>query len=91
MHDLTGFQRDCPVVTAGLDEPKGLDIKEKLEEYYGSEVNHGRLYPNLNTLVEYGHVKKGKIDERTNSYTLTDQGETTIAARHEWENQYVEL
>ena len=41
-------------VIAGLDEPHGLAIKEELEGYYESEVNHGRLYPNLDTLVEKG-------------------------------------
>jgi len=90
MHDLTGFQRDCLVIIAGLDEPKGLAIKDELDAYYSSDVNHGRLYPNLDTLVEHGLVEKGKIDDRTNSYEPTDEGATVIADRIEWENQYVE-
>jgi len=90
MHDLTGFQRDLLYVTAGLEEPHGLAIKDELEEYYGSEIHHGRLYPNLDTLVEKGLLEKGEIDKRTNSYTLTRRGRREIEARREWENKYIE-
>jgi len=89
MHDLTGFQRDLLYVIAGLDEPHGLAIKEELEGYYESEVNHGRLYPNLDTLVEKGLVEKGQRDRRTNFYTLTRRGERELDARQDWESQYV--
>jgi len=90
MHDLTGFQRDILYVTAGLDEPHGLRIKEELEKYYESEIQHGRLYPNLDTLVEEGLLHKGEIDKRTNSYTVTSEGERTLDARAEWEDQYLD-
>ena len=89
MHDLTGFQRDLLYVIAGLDEPHGLAIKEELEDYYENDVNHGRLYPNLDTLVEKGLVEKGQIDRRTNSYSLTRRGRREIEARREWEAEYV--
>lgn len=89
MYDLTGFQRDLLYVIAGLDEPHGLAIKEELEKYYESDVNHGRLYPNLDTLVEKGMVEKGERDRRTNFYTLTSRGERELSARDDWESQYV--
>jgi DNA-binding PadR family transcriptional regulator len=89
MHDLTGFQRDLLVVITGLDEPHGLAIKEELEDYYESEVNHGRLYPNLDELVTKGLVEKGEKDRRTNVYHLTQRGEREIDARQNWESQYV--
>jgi DNA-binding PadR family transcriptional regulator len=90
MHDLTGFQRDLLYVIANQEKPKGLAIKDKLEEYYGTEINHGRLYPNLDTLVEKGLVEKGAIDDRTNSYSLTGRGEREIEARREWEDDRVD-
>lgn len=88
MHDLTGFQRDCLFVIAGLGEPKGLAIKAELDEYYGDDINHGRLYPNLDVLVDKGLVEKGKIDDRTNYYSLTRRGERELEARREWETEY---
>jgi PadR family transcriptional regulator PadR len=91
MYDLTGFQRDLLYVIAGLDEPHGLAVKDELEEYYESEIHHGRLYPNLDTLVDKGLVDKGELDQRTNFYTVTRRGEREIAARREWEKQYVDL
>jgi DNA-binding PadR family transcriptional regulator len=89
MHDLTGFQRDLLVVISGLEEPHGLAIKDELENYYESEVNHGRLYPNLDELVRKGLVEKGQKDRRTNVYHLTQRGRRELDARQEWESQYV--
>jgi len=90
MFDLTGFQRDLLYVIVGLDEPKGLAIKDELESYYEKEIHHGRLYPNLDTLVEKGLIAKGTIDDRTNSYSLTDRGYREIENRQEWEQSYVD-
>lgn len=89
MHDLTGFQRDLLYVVTGLGEPHGLAIKDELEDYYGKEIHHGRLYPNLDDLIEKGLVEKGQIDKRTNSYTLTQRGERELEARREWEDHYL--
>ncbi|MGQ4557323.1 helix-turn-helix transcriptional regulator [Halobellus sp. GM3] len=91
MNDLTGFQRDLLTVIAGLEDPHGLAVKDELENYYEKEVHHGRLYPNLDTLVEKGLVEKGKVDRRTNSYKLTRRGGREITARKEWEGQYVDI
>ncbi|WP_138006402.1 PadR family transcriptional regulator [Halalkalirubrum salinum] len=90
MHDLTGFQRDLLYVIAGLEEPHGLAIKEELEEYYEKEIHHGRLYPNLDTLVNKGLVEKGEQDRRTNKYIMTRRGRREIEARTEWEAQYID-
>lgn len=88
MFDLTGFQRDLLYVTQGLDDPHGLAIKDELEKYYETEIHHGRLYPNLDTLVEKGLLEKGKRDRRTNYYTTTKRGRREINARIEWKQQY---
>ena len=90
MHDLTGFQRDLLYVLAGLGEAKGLAVKAELDEYYGSSINHGRLYPNLDALVEKGLVEKGRFDDRTNAYSLTRRGRRELSARREWEADYVD-
>ena len=87
MNDLTGFQRDLLYVLAGLETPHGLALKDELETYYENEVHHGRLYPNLDTLVNKGLVSKGARDDRTNEYTLTRRGRREIDARREWEPQ----
>ncbi|MFC7045410.1 PadR family transcriptional regulator [Halobacteriaceae archaeon GCM10025711] len=88
MRDLTAFQRDLLYVIAGLDRPHGLAVKQELEEYYESEIHHGRLYPNLDSLVDKGLVEKGKADRRTNYYVLTDRGNRELDARREWEDEY---
>lgn len=89
MHDLTGFQRDLLYVIAGLEEPHGLAVKEQLEEYYGTEIHHGRLYPNLDTLVEKGLIEKGARDRRTNYYVLTARGRRELDARRRWEEDRI--
>lgn len=60
MHDLTGFQRDQLSVVAGLDAPHGLAIEDELDDYYETETTKGRLYPNLDALVEKGLLEKGQ-------------------------------
>lgn len=90
MHDLTAFQRDLLYVIAGSDEPNGLAIKRVLESYYEQEIHHGRLYPNLDTLVNKGLIEKGERDRRSNFYALTRRGEREIEARQGWEETQIE-
>lgn len=91
MHDLTGFQRDALYIIAGLDDPHGLAIKDELDEYYETEIHHGRLYPNLDTLVDKGLIEKGQRDRRSNKYMTTSRGERELEARTAWEKRYVDL
>jgi len=65
--ELTGFQRDLLYVIAGSDQPSGQTVRQQLETHIDN-VNHGRLYPNLDTLVDHELVKKGSQDQRTNYY-----------------------
>jgi len=90
MDDLTGFQRDLLYVIAGADQPSGQDVKDQIEQYYSLEINHGRLYPNLDTVVNKELVEKGQLDRRTNYYAITDEGEQAIEDRYEWESQYID-
>ncbi|AXR76511.1 PadR family transcriptional regulator [Natrarchaeobaculum sulfurireducens] len=91
MDDLTGFQRDLLYVISGADQPSGQDVKEEIEGYYSAEINHGRLYPNLDTLVNKELVEKGQLDRRTNYYEISDDGLREIEDRREWERQYVDV
>jgi DNA-binding PadR family transcriptional regulator len=81
--ELTAFQQN--ILTILAEEARyGLAIKRELETYYNSEVNHGRLYPNLDDLVEMGLVEKSELDKRTNEYALTDDGYDAILSQLEW-------
>jgi DNA-binding PadR family transcriptional regulator len=86
--ELTGFQRDLLYVIAGSDQPSGQTIRREMEQYVDT-VNHGRLYPNLDVLVEHSLVEKGSHDQRTNYYEVTESGEQLLTDRLKWENQYV--
>ncbi len=84
--DLTAFRRDILLVLARHGAQYGLAIKRALQSRYDldasgdsdGEVNHGRLYPNLDDLVHKGLVSKSKLDERTNEYALTAAGRRFI-------------
>jgi len=81
--ELTAFQQN--ILTILAEEPRyGLAIKRELESYYESEVNHGRLYPNLDDLVELGLVDKSELDKRTNQYALTDDGYEAVLNQLGW-------
>ncbi|WP_135303658.1 helix-turn-helix transcriptional regulator [Haloarcula amylovorans] len=85
MHDLTGFQRDILYVIAKLNKPHGLEIKDELQEHYDQNIRHGRLYPNLDTLVEARLIEKGKKDDRSNEYKLRNRGKRELKSRLKWE------
>ncbi|NHN49325.1 helix-turn-helix transcriptional regulator [Halostella sp. JP-L12] len=81
---LTGFQKDLLYVVADLGSPHGLAIKAEMEDDYEQEIHHGRLYPNLDTLVDKGLIDKGDRDRRTNYYELTARGRREIRANEQW-------
>lgn len=88
LFELTSFQRDILYVASAKDEPSGQEIKDELEGDL-EEITHGRLYPNLDTLVEREYLDKGMIDRRSNYYAVSEKGITELERRREWENQYV--
>ncbi|MGQ3413648.1 PadR family transcriptional regulator [Natrinema sp. LN54] len=59
-------------------------MARELPGYYENEIHHGRLYPNLDEVVD-----KCKVDRRTNYYMITARGQRELEARREWEDQYV--
>lgn len=84
MQGLTAFQYDVLAAVDAVGPAKGLRVKAELEgthDKYGGEVNHGRLYPNLDRLVNAGLVEKGERDRRTNEYGLTAAGRDALRDR----------
>jgi len=86
-HQLTGFQRDLLVVILELDqsdtEQYGLEIKRRVQERREDTSTPGRIYPNLDKLVEMGYIERGQLDRRTNKYTPTDAAIEIIRERTE--------
>ena len=83
--DLTAFQRDVLWVLSHDDARKGLSLKAELADYYGEDLNHSRLYQNLDKLVDRGLVAKQARDKRTNEYRLTESARRALEARQEWQ------
>lgn len=87
----TSFQRDALAAIARLESPHGLAVKEALERHYDKEIHHGRIYPNLDELVEKGLVEKSKKDLRTNEYQITARGRRELQADAQWRQEAVEM
>ncbi|MFC6765467.1 PadR family transcriptional regulator [Natrinema soli] len=85
--NLTAFKRDQLFVIRLLasQNPHGLVIKEKLDDYYDDEITQGRLYQNLRELIEEGYVEKYPLDGRTNAYRPSEFGDASLEAHLEWE------
>lgn len=90
LFDLTSFQRDLLYVTIGKTRPSGQEIKAELEGD-AEEITHGRLYPNLDTLVEKEYLERGMIDRRTNFYSVSEMGAQELRERRDWEDNYVDF
>ncbi len=76
--DLRAFERDLLYAVRALERttgtpPKGLDIKSRLDVEYPEEVNHSRLYQNLDRLAERDLLQKAEKDGRTNEYECLRQ------------------
>ncbi|SEP22249.1 Transcriptional regulator PadR-like family protein [Halorientalis persicus] len=92
--DLTAFQKETLLAIAQLEdsdeEPYGLGVKRQLQERLDKEINHGRLYPNLDDLVEAGLLEKAQLDRRTNTYTLTTDGKRLLKDYRDYVDQVVD-
>lgn len=82
--ELTGFQRDLLAVERlSGDRSNGVAVRQCLEQYHDSEVNHGRLYQNLRELIDEEYVEKRPLDGRTNMYRPTETGRAWVSVRRE--------
>lgn len=86
LHELTGFQRDVLVIAYREGPCNGQDIKSVYDAATGKSVNHGRLYPNIDTLVGRGLIDKSprKPDLRSNTYEITDRGLDALVSYNDW-------
>mgnify|MGYP006275715615 FL=1 len=95
MFDLTNFQIQLLAVITNSQNQHGLAVKRTLQDEYDQhlgeegdtapiEINHGRMYPNLDELVDMGCLEKGEIDKRTNYYKLTDVGSQLLNDYSDW-------
>lgn len=90
MQDLTGFQRDILIVLNGLGASHGAQLKRELERARYSSLLSGRLYHNLDVLVEQSLVQKRDGAGRENEYRLTAEGSTSVREHSEWQQRYVD-
>lgn len=87
MYDLNAFQRDCLYMISGMDSPSGIEVRQKINEYYNKDVATSSVYPVLDDLNTMGLIKKSRKTQRTNQYTITARGEREIEEREEWEKE----
>ena len=73
--NLSKFQLDVLSVLAASSRP-GKGIESELEEQYDENIPHGRVYQNLDELVEEGLVEKfeQEVNGRTHLYALSERG-----------------
>lgn len=87
---LRDIKRDVLVVLARDGPQHGLKIKRTLDERMGTDINHGRLYPNLNELAEMELINKGQLTQRANRYEITDPGKRVLASYRQWVTEATE-
>ena len=74
--EFSGFRRDILLVLAFGEPTNGRGLLEDLSSFRDEDVNEGRLYPNLNALVDAGLVEKRENlhDDRSHEFRLDDRG-----------------
>ncbi|WP_266081587.1 helix-turn-helix transcriptional regulator [Haladaptatus caseinilyticus] len=78
--DLTAFQAHLLCLIYRLGPAEGVDLQEALEDLYPEPINHGRLYPGLDRLVEKGLISKQTkaSDKRRNVYATVGRGDWAV-------------
>lgn len=89
-NQLSAFRRNILFVLAKLGPSKGVAVKSKLQNLYAQQIKHGRLYPNLDDLVEAGYIDKSERDQRTNEYALTNKAQKALQTQINWEKKCLE-
>lgn len=78
--ELPDFQRDILLTLARSGPTHGQGLVDDLSALRDEEINHGRLYPNLDKLAGKGLIEKDirAPDGRTNEYKLTAAGRAAL-------------
>ena len=91
--DLTAFQAHLLCIIYRLGPAEGVDLQEALEDLYPEPINHGRLYPGLDRLVEKGLISKQTkaSDKRRNAYATVGRGEWAVEEYYQFMRDIVTL
>ncbi|WP_254538618.1 PadR family transcriptional regulator [Halomarina litorea] len=75
--DLTAFQTYLLCLIYRFETVEGVTLQNALEDLYPEDINHGRLYPSLDRMVDSGLISKQtkESDKRRKEYSLTGRGE----------------
>lgn len=78
--ELVDFRRDILLTLARSGPTHGQGLKDDLACLRDEDVNDGRLYPNLNALVDDGLVEKheNRHDERSHEFELSKRGRASV-------------
>lgn len=77
--ELTRFQIDI-LQFLHQQARHGAGLRRELEEYYDEEINHRRIYENLNKLDSLGLVEKNEfeVSDKSHRYDLTQEGQIIV-------------
>lgn len=83
LESLSAFQRDLLTIVADNEGAIGSTIQDLVEEARREDITHGRLYRNLDKLVDEGYVEKRKR-KPSNTYYLTEEGRDRLEDDLRW-------
>lgn len=81
---LSGTQRDILAVLAAKGGKPGIEIRNTLNEIRDIDKSRSCIYGELDDLDDKGLVEIGEHDGRTNSYSLSYDGEMQLIGYFTW-------
>lgn len=84
LHGLSAFQRDLLTAVAAIEAGGTTDISSKLNDHYPQLVNQGRVYPNVQDLLDRGLLEQHEREFDTPEYSLTETGRTALHNYRQW-------
>ena len=79
----SGMRRDACAVLYETGELRAQELKQRLQEHYGTRIDAQQFRERLDALVSTGHVEH-RVDGIHNVYALTDGGERALLAHVAW-------